>query len=55
MSSLERLEQRQAHQQAMLQAADEEAKEISGEDLEMKIRALESPGRNDVQALLEKL
>jgi len=55
MSSLEKLEQRQAHQQAMLAAADEEAKSISGEALEDKIKALENPARNDVQALLAKL
>lgn len=55
MSSLKKLEQRQAHQQAMLSVADEDAKNISGEALEDKIRALENPARNDVQALLAKL
>lgn len=55
MESLERLEQRQAHQQAMLQAAEEEMRLVSGEDLEAKIRALEGPNRNDVQAILAKL
>ena len=55
MASLERLEQKQAHQQALLAAADEEAKLISGEALEDKIKALENPARNDVQALLAKL
>lgn len=55
MASLERLEQRQAHQQAVLDAAEAEAKQISGEDLEDRIKALESPARNDVQAILAKL
>ncbi|MCH2069453.1 MAG: PspA/IM30 family protein [Shimia sp.] len=55
MASLERLEERQAHQQAMLAAADEEVKLVSGEALEDKIKALENPARNDVQALLAKL
>ncbi|WP_299292557.1 PspA/IM30 family protein [uncultured Tateyamaria sp.] len=55
MASLERLEQKQAHQQALLAAAEEEAKLISGEALEDKIKALENPARNDVQALLAKL
>ena len=55
MASLERLEAQQAHQQAMLAAADEDAKAISGEALEDKIKALENPARNDVQALLAKL
>ncbi|WP_282095612.1 PspA/IM30 family protein [Epibacterium ulvae] len=55
MDSLERLEQRQAHQQAMLQAADEEARQLDGSDLEDKIKALENPNRNDVQAILSKL
>ena len=55
MASLERLEQKQAHQQALLAAADEEAKLVSGAALEDKIKALENPARNDVQALLAKL
>lgn len=55
MSSLERLEQRQAHQQAMLSAAEEEAQQISGEALEDRIKALENPAKNDVQAILAKL
>lgn len=55
MSSLERLEQRQAHQQAVLSAAEEEAQQISGEALEDRIRALENPAKNDVQAILAKL
>ncbi len=55
MASLERLEERQAHQQAMLAAADEEVKLVSGEALEDKIKTLENPARNDVQALLAKL
>ncbi|MET1413316.1 PspA/IM30 family protein [Roseibium sp. HPY-6] len=55
VDSLARLEQRQAEQQAMLEAADEEARLESGADLEAKIRALESPERNDVAALLAKL
>lgn len=55
MASLERLEQKQAHQQALLAAADEEAQLVSGEALEDKIKALENPARNDVQALLAKL
>jgi phage shock protein A len=55
MDSLERLEQRQAHQQAMLQAADQEARQLDGSDLEDKIKALENPNRNDVQAILSKL
>ena len=55
VDSLDRLEQRQAHQQALLEAADEEARIDSGADLEEKIRRLENPQRNDVQALLEKL
>ncbi|SCZ56987.1 PspA/IM30 family protein [Epibacterium ulvae] len=55
MDSLERLEQRQAHQQAMLQAADEETRQLDGSDLEDKIKALENPNRNDVQAILSKL
>lgn len=55
VDSLARLEQRQAEQQAMLEAADEEARLESGADLEAKIKALENPGRNDVAALLEKL
>lgn len=55
MASLEKLEQRQAHQQAMLTAADEEARQLSGESLEDKIKALENPARNDVQAILAKL
>jgi len=55
MASLERLEERQAHQQAVLAAADEEVKLVSGEALEDKIKALENPARNDVQTLLAKL
>ncbi|MEM5581446.1 PspA/IM30 family protein [Roseibium sp. AS2] len=55
VDSLARLEQRQAEQQAMLEAADEDARQESGADLEAKIKALENPGRNDVQALLAKL
>ncbi len=55
VDSLARLEQRQAEQQAMLEAADEEARLESGADLEAKIKALENPGRDDVQALLAKL
>ncbi|CTQ61394.1 MAG: PspA/IM30 family protein [Roseibium album] len=55
VDSLARLEQRQAEQQAILEAADEEARLESGADLEAKIKALENPGRNDVRALLEKL
>ncbi|WP_299476129.1 PspA/IM30 family protein [uncultured Roseibium sp.] len=55
VDSLARLEQRQAEQQAMLEAADEEARLESGADLEAKIKALENPGRSDVAALLEKL
>ena len=55
MASLERLEQRQTHQQAVLMAADEDARLISGEALEDKIKALEAPARNDVQAILAKL
>jgi phage shock protein A len=55
VESLERLEARQVHQQAMLQAAEEETRLVSGEDLEDKIRALENPSRNDVQAILAKL
>lgn len=55
VDSLDRLEQRQAHQQAMLEAADEEVRIDSGADLEEKIRQLENPQRNDVHALLEKL
>jgi phage shock protein A len=55
MASLERLEQRQAHQQAVLSAAEEEAQQISGETLEDKIKALENPAKNDVQAILAKL
>ncbi len=39
----------------MLEAAEEEARIESGADLEEKIRRLENPQRNDVQALLEKL
>jgi phage shock protein A len=55
MASLERLEQRQAHQQAVLSAAEEEALQISGETLEDRIKALENPAKNDVQAILAKL
>ena len=55
MASLDRLEQRQTHQQAVLTAADEDARLISGEALEDKIKALEAPARNDVQAILAKL
>ncbi len=55
VDSLARLEQRQAEEQAILEAADEEARLTSGADLEAKIKALENPGRSDVQALLEKL
>lgn len=55
VDSLARLEQRQAEQQAMLEAAEEEARLESGADLEAKIKALENPKRNDVQALLAKL
>lgn len=55
VDSLSRLEQRQAEQQAILEAAEEEARLESGADLEAKIKALENPGRSDVQALLEKL
>lgn len=55
VDSLSRLEQRQAEQQAILEAAEEEARLESGADLEAKIKALENPGRRDVQALLEKL
>lgn len=55
MASLERLEQRQAYQQAALSAAEEEAQQISGEALEDRIKALENPAKNDVQAILAKL
>ncbi|AFO86056.1 PspA/IM30 family protein [Phaeobacter inhibens] len=55
MASLERLEQRQAHQQAVLSAAEEDAQQISGEALEDRIKALENPAKNDVQAILAKL
>ena len=55
VDSLARLEQRQAEQQAMLEAAEEDARLESGADLEAKIKALENPARNDVQALLAKL
>lgn len=55
VESLEKLEHRQAHQQAMLEAAEQEAQIESGADLEAKIRKLESPGSHDVQALLAKL
>ncbi len=39
----------------MLEAAEEDARLESGADLEAKIKALENPARNDVQALLAKL
>lgn len=55
MASLERLEQRQAHQQAVLSAAEEEAQQLSGAALEDRIKALENPAKNDVQAILAKL
>lgn len=55
MASLDRLEQRQTYQQAVLMAADEDARLITGEALEDKIKALEAPARNDVQAILAKL
>ncbi|SFK32055.1 phage shock protein A (PspA) family protein [Pseudovibrio ascidiaceicola] len=55
VDSLDRLEQRQAHQQAMLEAAEQEARVDSGADLEEKIKRLERPGQGDVQKLLEAL
>ncbi|MGH0003704.1 PspA/IM30 family protein [Pseudovibrio ascidiaceicola] len=55
IDSLDRFEQRQAEQQAMLEAAEQEVLVDSGADLEAKIRKLESPGQGDVQKLLEAL
>ncbi len=55
VDSLDRLEQRHAHQQAVLEAAEQEAQVESGADLEEKIKRLERPGQGDVQKLLAAL
>ncbi|WP_310620346.1 PspA/IM30 family protein [Flexibacterium corallicola] len=55
VDSLDRLEKRQAHQQALLEAAEQDARVEAGVDLEEKLRKLESPNQGDVQALLASL
>ncbi|WP_068088162.1 PspA/IM30 family protein [Polycladidibacter stylochi] len=55
MDSLERLEKRQQEQQAMLDAAEHEARVEAGTDLEDRIKQLDQPNQTDVQKLLAAL
>lgn len=55
VDSLSRLEQRQAEQVAMMEAADELHDEQSGADLDRRLARLDSPAGSDVDAILKDL